>query len=68
MAKRKLTKEERLVDEQMLAMLKWASEHPAKRHAIGKLEATRKAAELLAKRGVIEAWKETGLYRHKKPQ
>ena len=28
MAKKKLTKAERLVDEQMLALLEWASENP----------------------------------------
>jgi hypothetical protein len=65
MAMKKLTKAERLVNEQMLAMLEWASEHPNKWHRIGKLETTQCAAELLAKRGVIEVWKETGLYRLK---
>jgi hypothetical protein len=36
-------------------------------HLIGKLEATKKAAELggLEKRGVIEIWKETNQYRLK---
>jgi hypothetical protein len=34
-------------------------------HPIGKLDATQKAAELLAKRGVIEIWPETQLYRLK---
>jgi hypothetical protein len=62
---KKLTKEERLVDEQMLAMLEWASEHPTKWHRIGNLEATKKAAELLKARGVIEIWPETNLYRLK---
>jgi hypothetical protein len=60
---KKLSKEERLVNEQMLAMIEWASEHPTKWYSIGKLEATRRAAELLAKRGVIEVWPETNLYR-----
>lgn len=64
---RKLTKEERLVDEQMLALLEWASEYPTRWHDIGKLEASRKAAELLAKRGVLELWPETNLYRLKPP-
>jgi hypothetical protein len=68
MQKRKLTAAERLIDEQMLAMLEWASDNPTKGHPIGKLEATQKAAELLAKRGVIEVWSETQLYRLKKPQ
>jgi hypothetical protein len=65
---KKLTAAERLIDEQMLAMLEWAAEHPTKWHSIGKLEATKKAAELLAKRGVIEVWPETQQYRLKKPQ
>lgn len=64
---KKLTKAEKLVNEQMLAMLEWASEYPKSDawHKIGGLEATKKAAELLAKRGVIEVWPETGLYRLK---
>jgi hypothetical protein len=49
----------------MLAMLEWASEHPKAWHNIGKLEATRKASELLEKRGVIEIWREANLYRLK---
>ena len=64
---KKITPAERLVDEQMLALLEWATEYP-KRDAwqkIGNLEATKKAAELLANRGVIEVWSETGLYRLK---
>jgi hypothetical protein len=63
--RKKLTAVERLVDEQMLAMIEWASDHPNKWHKIGNLDATQKAAELLAKRGVIEVWSETGLYRLK---
>jgi hypothetical protein len=62
MATKNLTNAEKLVNEQMLAMLEWASEHPKQWHDIGKLEATRKAAELLAKRDVIEIWSETNLY------
>jgi hypothetical protein len=65
MATKKLSRAERLVQEQMLAMLQWASDHPTKWHAVGKLDAMRKAAELLAKRGVIEIWAETNLYRLK---
>jgi hypothetical protein len=65
MAKKKLTKAERLVDEQMLAMLEWASERPKAWHKIGNLEATKRAAELLQKRGVIEIWPETNMYRIK---
>jgi hypothetical protein len=45
---KKLTKAERLVQEQMLAMLEWASDHPGW-HKIGNIEATKHAAELLAK-------------------
>lgn len=62
---KKLTVTERLVDEQMLALLEWASEHPTKWHDLGKLDATKKAAEMLAKRGVIEIWPETNGYRIK---
>jgi hypothetical protein len=62
---RKLSISERLLDEQMLALLEWASDHPNRWHDIGKLEATQQAAELLAKRGVIEIWKETNQYRLK---
>jgi hypothetical protein len=54
MAVRKLTKAERLVNEQMLALLEWASDHPTRWHDIGPEESTKRAAELLAKRGVIE--------------
>jgi hypothetical protein len=58
---KKLSKSERMVDEQMLAMLEWASDHPGRWQRIGNLDATKKAAELLAKRGVIEIWPETNL-------
>lgn len=67
MAQKKLTAAERLIDEQMLAMLELASDRPDKWHKIGNLTATKKAAELLAKRGVIEVWPETGMYRIKRP-
>jgi hypothetical protein len=36
--KRKLTAAERLVDEQMLAMLEWAADQATKWHRIGKLD------------------------------
>jgi hypothetical protein len=65
MPARKLSNAERLVNEQMLAMLEWASKHPKRWHDIGKIEATQKAAELLEKRGVIEIWPETNQYRLK---
>jgi hypothetical protein len=43
------------------------SEYPKRDvwHKIGKLEATQKAAALLAKRGVLELWPETNMYRLK---
>jgi len=49
----------------MLAMLEWASDRPNRWHDTGKLEATKKAAELLEKRGVIEGWPKTQTYRLK---
>jgi hypothetical protein len=42
-----------------------ASDHPDRWHNLGKLEATRKAAQLLAQRGVIEIFPETNGYRLK---
>lgn len=63
--KKRLTKAERALDEAMLAMLEWAAEHPKKWHDIGKLREFKGAAELLEKRGVIEIWRETNLYRLK---
>jgi hypothetical protein len=54
-----------LVNEQMLAMLEWASDHPNRWHNIGKLEATQRAAELLATRGVIEVRQPQNQYRLK---
>lgn len=65
---KKLTKAERMVDEAMLAMLEWASERSNGWHDIGKLPEFKRAAELLAKRGVIEIWPETQLYRLKPKQ
>jgi hypothetical protein len=63
MMKPTITASERLVQEQMLAMLEWASERPDQWHKIGNLEATKKAADLPAKRGVIEIWPKTNMYR-----
>ncbi len=51
---RKLTKAEKLVDEQMLALLEWAADCPKSWHPSGTLPETLRAAELLASRGVIE--------------
>jgi hypothetical protein len=63
--KLKITKADRMVNEQMLAILEWASDHPNRWLRIGNLAATKNAAELLAKRGVIEIWPETNIYRLK---
>ncbi len=63
---KKLSKAERLIDKQMLAMLEWASDHPKRWHDIGNLEATKRVAELPKKRGVIEIWSEANRYRLKK--
>jgi hypothetical protein len=41
------------------------SKRPERWHNIGKLESDQKAAKLLEKRGVIEIWPETNLYRLK---
>lgn len=60
--KQTLTAAERLLDKQMLGMLESAAHRPQSWLKIGDRI---KAAELLAKRGVIEVWKETGLYRLK---
>jgi hypothetical protein len=65
MATKKLTKAEKQVAADMLGVIEWASDHPKRWHVIGKLESTRRAAELLEKRGVIEIWPETNQYRVK---
>jgi hypothetical protein len=62
---RKLTKAERLVNEQMLALLEWASDHPKRWHDIGPEESSKRAAELLAKRGVIEIREYSNQYKLK---
>jgi hypothetical protein len=61
----KLTKAEKLVDEQMLAILEWEAIRPKSWHPIGMLPETQRAAELLAKRGVIEIRKVENQYRLK---
>jgi hypothetical protein len=63
-AKKKTSATERLLDEQLLALLEWASEHLGW-HKIGNIDASKRAVELLEKRGIVEVWKETGLYRLK---
>ena len=61
----KLTKAEKLVQEQMLALLEWAADRPESWHPIGTLPETVKAADLLAARGIIEIRKAESQYRHK---
>jgi hypothetical protein len=68
MAKAKLTKEERLVQEQMLALLEYATEPPhmrARLHDIGSLKASQEAAKRLQARGVIEMDERRQKYRLK---
>jgi hypothetical protein len=60
---KKLSKAERLVNEQMLAILEWASDHPTRWRDIGPLPVSKQAAELLAKRGVIEIRQPQNPYR-----
>jgi hypothetical protein len=66
MATRRLSKAERLVDEQMLAIIEWAADHPKHWHEIGPLPASKQAAELLEKRGVIEIRQPMNQYRLKR--
>jgi len=49
----------------MLALLEWVSDHPKQWHDIGKLPESRQAAELLAKRDVIEIREHSNQYRLK---
>jgi hypothetical protein len=51
----KLSKEEKLIAEQVMAILEWASDHPGVWHSIGTLDATTHAVELLEKQGAIQA-------------
>jgi hypothetical protein len=62
---KRLTKPERLLNEQMLPILEWAAEHPKRWHDIGKMPESQKAAELLEKRGVIEIRQPMNQYRLK---
>jgi len=48
---KRLTKAEKLLNEQMLAILELAAEHPKRWHDIGKLPESWQAAELLAEAG-----------------
>jgi hypothetical protein len=63
MASPKLTKAEKLVQEQMLALLEWAADRPKSWHPISTLPETQGAAELLASRGVIEIRQPQNQYR-----
>lgn len=47
----------------MLAVLEWASDNPGQWHSIGQLEATKRAVELLERRGVIQVNYLTNVYR-----
>jgi hypothetical protein len=49
----------------MLAIVEWAADHPKHWHDNGKLPESQKAAELLAKRGVIEIRQPMNQYRLK---
>jgi hypothetical protein len=62
---KRLTKSERLLNEQMLALLEWAADHPKSWHPIGTLPETQRSAELLASRGVIEIRRPQNQYRIK---
>jgi hypothetical protein len=44
---RKLNKSERLVDEQMLALLEWAADHPKRWHDIGDSVPARASEEVV---------------------
>jgi hypothetical protein len=59
------TNQERLLKEQMLALLEWAADHSKRWHDIGTLRESQKAAELLAQRGVIEIRQPMNQYRLK---
>lgn len=61
----KITKAEKLVHEQMLALLEWASERPNQWHSVGPLESSKEAVRLLEKRGVVEYQPLTNVYRVK---
>jgi hypothetical protein len=65
MATKKLTKAEKLAQEQMLALLEWAADRPKSWHPVGTLPETMRAAELLASRGVIEIRKLENQFRIK---
>jgi len=49
----------------MLALLEWAADRPKSWHHLGNLPQTQDAADLLARRGVIEIRKPQNQYRLK---
>jgi hypothetical protein len=63
MAKKKLTRAERALDAKMLAILEYATRHPRRWHSIGLEPDWRRAAQLLAERGVIEIRQPMNQYR-----
>jgi hypothetical protein len=65
-ARKRLTPQERGLDTEMLAILEWGARYSKQWHDIGELDASRRAAELLAKRGLIEIRQPQNQYRIKK--
>jgi hypothetical protein len=61
--RKQLTPEERELDKEMLAMLEWGARYSKQWHDIGEVDASRRAAELLAKRGLIEIRRPQNQYR-----
>lgn len=62
---KKLTKAERALDDKMLAILEWATQHPKRWHTIGPEKDWNRAAQLLSERGVIEIRQPMNQYRLK---
>jgi hypothetical protein len=61
----RLTPHERELDKEMLAIFEWGKRYPKRWHDIGKDEASERAAELLATRGLIEIRQPQNQYRMK---
>ena len=61
----KPTKAKKAVAEAMLALIEWADEHPGQWCSLGQEEATKHAAALLEKRGVIQVNLLTNVHRLK---
>jgi hypothetical protein len=60
---RKLSNEEQRLNERMLGILEYASKHPKRWHTIGYDADSKKAIELLEKRGVIEVRRRENQYK-----